>query len=82
MDVNLPGMDGYQALRVLQSDSATAGIPVLATSANAMASDIQRGLAAGFVRYVTKPIHVTEFVQSIEALLKAPTTTVSSEVNP
>lgn len=70
MDVNLPGMNGYQALHRLQSDSTTAHIPVLATSANAMSSDIERGLAAGFVRYVTKPINVGDFVQSIEDVLK------------
>jgi PAS domain S-box-containing protein len=70
MDVNLPGMNGYQALHRLQGDSTTAHIPVLATSANAMASDIERGLAAGFVRYLTKPINVAEFVQAIEDVLK------------
>lgn len=70
MDVNLPGMDGYQALQRLKRDSATAGIPVLAVSANAMAGDIKRGLDAGFVRYLTKPINVVEFMRAIDDVLQ------------
>ncbi len=69
MDVNLPGMNGYQALQRLQRDPSTAGIPVLAISANAMAGDIKRGLAAGFVRYLTKPINVVEFMRAIDEVL-------------
>ncbi|MDP1918655.1 MAG: PAS domain S-box protein [Myxococcales bacterium] len=70
MDVNLPGMDGYQALQRLQRDPRTAGIPVLAISANAMAGDVKRGLAAGFVRYLTKPINVAEFMRALDDVLK------------
>ena len=48
MDINLPGMDGFEALEVLQSDLATAHIPVIALSANAMSHDIEKRLKGGF----------------------------------
>ncbi len=70
MDINLPGIDGYEALRLLRADPATASIPVIAVSANAMPFDVARGLQAGFFRYVTKPIKVTEFVEAIELALE------------
>ena len=82
MDVNLPGIDGYQALERLRSDAATASIPVLAISANAMAGDIKRGLAAGFVRYLTKPIDVVAFMRAINDVLKVPRTPTSRDVTP
>ncbi|OGR12620.1 MAG: hybrid sensor histidine kinase/response regulator, partial [Deltaproteobacteria bacterium RIFOXYB2_FULL_66_7] len=50
MDINLPGISGTQALKILHEDPATAHIPVIAISANAMASDIKSGLEAGFYR--------------------------------
>jgi len=59
MDINLPGMDGYAALAVLKADPATGGIPVVALSANAMPADVERGLAAGFADYLTKPLDFT-----------------------
>ncbi len=71
MDINLPGLNGYQALRRLQKDPLTTHIPVIATSANAMAGDIERGLDAGFVRYLTKPINVADFMLAIDETLKA-----------
>jgi CheY-like chemotaxis protein len=70
MDINLPGMDGFQALEVLRQDPVTAGIPVLAISASAMLGDIRKGLEAGFFRYLTKPIHVDEFMEAIDAVLE------------
>ncbi|MGE0747344.1 MAG: ATP-binding protein [Rhodospirillales bacterium] len=57
-DIHLPGMDGYALLARLQALPATAAIPVLALSAAASAADIERGMAAGFFRYLTKPIDV------------------------
>ena len=67
---------GLAALRILAGDSATAHIPVVALSANAMPRDIEKGLEAGFFRYLTKPIKVTEFMQTLDlALQAAPTTT-------
>ncbi|WP_338065749.1 ATP-binding protein [Rhodoferax antarcticus] len=67
LDINLPGISGLQALQILQEDEATRHIPVLALSANAMPRDIERGLAAGFFRYLTKPIRVTEFMEALDA---------------
>lgn len=69
MDINLPGINGYEALKLLRSDPATAHIPVVAVSANAMPRDVQRGLKAGFFRYVTKPIKVGEFLDTLQAAL-------------
>jgi len=70
MDINLPGMSGIEALGILAVDPATAHIPVLALSANAMPRDIEKGMEAGFFRYLTKPIMVVEFMESIDAALK------------
>jgi len=70
MDINLPGISGIQALRILAEDPATAGIPVIALSANAMPRDIEKGLAAGFFRYLTKPIKVNEFMDTLDVVLK------------
>lgn len=56
MDINLPGMDGYAALALLKADPTTRAIPVVALSANAMPADVERGLAAGFADYLTKPL--------------------------
>jgi len=54
LDINLPGMNGFEALRQLQDDPVTADIPVIAISANAMELDIKKGLNAGFTDYLTK----------------------------
>jgi CheY-like chemotaxis protein len=70
MDINLPGIDGFEALQLLQADPATARIPVIAISANAMPLDVERGLHAGFLRYLTKPIRVTEFMQALTEAIK------------
>jgi CheY-like chemotaxis protein len=66
MDINLPGISGLQALKLLRDDPATLHIPVLALSANAMARDIEKGLEAGFFRYLTKPIRVSEFMMALD----------------
>ena len=70
MDINLPGITGIAALRMLAGDPATARIPVIALSANAIPRDIQEGLDAGFFRYLTKPIKVTEFMETLDVALK------------
>jgi signal transduction histidine kinase/AmiR/NasT family two-component response regulator len=70
MDINLPGISGIQALRILRADPATAHIPVVALSANAMPRDIEKGLEAGFFRYLTKPIKVNEFMDTLDVALK------------
>jgi CheY-like chemotaxis protein len=69
MDINLPGISGYGALKCLRDDPATAHIPVLALSANAVPRDIEKGLEAGFFRYLTKPIRVHEFMNALDVAL-------------
>ncbi|MEO6146466.1 MAG: ATP-binding protein [Sulfuriferula sp.] len=70
MDINLPGISGVQALKILREDPATAHIPVLAISANAMPRDIRKGLEAGFFRYLTKPIKFDEFMKALDMALE------------
>jgi PAS domain S-box-containing protein len=70
MDINLPGISGVEALKVLRIDPATAHIPVVALSANAMPRDIKMGLDAGFFRYLTKPIKIKEFMDTLNTALE------------
>jgi len=70
MDINLPGISGIRALRILAEDPTTAHIPVVALSANAMPRDIEKGLEAGFFRYLTKPIKVHEFMATLDVALE------------
>jgi PAS domain S-box-containing protein len=69
MDINLPGISGIDALKILTDDPTTAHIPVIALSANAMPRDIERGVDAGFYRYLTKPIKVSEFMDTLHEAL-------------
>jgi signal transduction histidine kinase/CheY-like chemotaxis protein len=69
MDLNLPGMSGIEVLRQLRADPVTGGIPVIALTANAMQRDIERGQAAGFNRYLTKPIDIDRFTEAINSTL-------------
>jgi two-component system, cell cycle response regulator DivK len=71
MDVQLPGMDGVQALGLLRSDPKTRDIPVIALTAFAMKDDRERFLAAGFDRYVAKPLDIREFPRQVAAALAA-----------
>jgi PAS domain S-box-containing protein len=77
MDINLPGMSGIQALKLLREDPLTKHIPVVAISANAMVGDIRKGLEAGFFRYLTKPINVNEFMKTVDLALEGATTELS-----
>jgi len=70
MDIQLPGVDGIEALRRLRADEATAGIPVAALTAQAMKDDRERFLAAGFDGYLEKPVDVRALPEQVEALLK------------
>jgi PAS domain S-box-containing protein len=70
MDINLPGISGLEALKILREDPTTAHIPVVALSANAMKRDIDKGLQAGFFWYLTKPIKVHEFMNVLDAALE------------
>ena len=69
MDINLPGISGIDALKALADDPTTAHIPVIALSANAIPRDIEKGLQAGFFRYLTKPIKVVEFINTVDEAL-------------
>lgn len=69
MDINLPGINGFGALKILREDPATAHIPVMALSANAVPRDIEKGLQAGFFRYLTKPIEVSAFMDALDVAL-------------
>ena len=65
MDIQLPDIDGVEALRRLRADERTASIPVLALTAQAMRGDRERFLAAGFDGYVSKPVNVVELVGTV-----------------
>jgi len=69
MDINLPGISGFGALKNLRADRTTAHIPVMALSANAIPRDIEKGIEAGFFRYLTKPIVVRDFMDALDAAL-------------
>jgi two-component system, cell cycle response regulator DivK len=69
MDIQLPGMNGIDALRRLRGDSATRDIPVMAVTASAMTHDRQKIMAAGFDGYQSKPISMRPFVEAVEQLL-------------
>ena len=70
MDLGLPDITGYDALRILQGDPTTTHIPVIAVSANAMPSDIKKGLKAGFFTYITKPIKIDEFTDALDRAIR------------
>ena len=69
MDINLPGISGIEALKILLEDPTTSHIPVVALSANAMLRDIDIGIEVGFFRYLTKPIKVKEFMETIDVAI-------------
>ncbi|MGZ8181285.1 MAG: ATP-binding protein [Methylobacter sp.] len=70
LDINLPGMNGFEALRHLKDDPATSDIPVIAISANAMERDIKKGLAAGFADYLTKPLDIPKLLTLLDTILQ------------
>jgi CheY-like chemotaxis protein len=70
MDINLPGINGIEVMKILRADPATAQIPIMAISANVIPSDIKKGLDAGFFRYLTKPIVVNEFMDALGIALE------------
>jgi len=69
MDINLPGISGMEAMKILRKNVTTSHIPIIALSANAMLRDIEKGLEAGFFRYLTKPIKINEFMNALEDAL-------------
>ena len=70
MDINLPDFNGFEVLKRLRADLTTERIPVIAISANAMPRDIEKGLQAGFFRYLTKPIIVNELMDTLNMALE------------
>lgn len=66
LDINLPDIDGYEVLRQLRADPELLAIPVIAVTAAAMRSDVQRGIESGFFRYLTKPLDVNVFLAAID----------------
>ena len=70
MDIQLPDIDGVEALRRLRADERTASIPVLALTAQAMQGDRERFLAAGFDGYVSKPVNIVELIGTVQPALR------------
>ncbi|MCK5262133.1 MAG: response regulator [Gammaproteobacteria bacterium] len=66
LDINLPGIDGYEVLKRLRQREATQDKPVIAISANALLKDIKKGLQAGFDDYITKPININLLLQAVD----------------
>jgi two-component system cell cycle response regulator DivK len=71
MDVNLPGVDGLQATRILKSDDRTRAVPVIAVTALAMEGDEEKIRAAGCDGYVAKPIRYKQFLQEVANVLRS-----------
>ena len=71
MDIQLPGMNGMDALARLRADASTRDIPVMAVTASAMTHDRQKIMAAGFDAYQSKPLNVREFVEAVRTVLAA-----------
>ena len=70
MDIQLPGMNGIDALGLLRSDPATRGIPVIAVTASAMTQNRQQIMAAGFDGYQPKPINVAAFLEAVRQTIE------------
>lgn len=68
LDINLPGMDGFEAMNVLQNDPMTRHIPVVGLSANAMPYDIERGIKSGFFEYLTKPVDMNHLIETLNRI--------------
>jgi two-component system cell cycle response regulator DivK len=71
MDIQLPGMNGIEALGVLRADPGTAGIPVIAVTASVMQQDRKQITEAGFDAYIGKPINLKEFLETVRAMIEA-----------
>lgn len=69
MDINLPGKSGYEVLKLLRDDPVTMHIPAIALSSNAFQCDIDKGLAAGFLRYITKPYNIDDLMNALDVAL-------------
>ncbi len=70
MDIHLPGMSGIDALKVLRAQASTARIPIAAVTASVMQQDRAQIIDAGFDAYVSKPISLKEFLETVRTLLE------------
>ena len=70
MDLQLPGLDGFAATKIIKQDAATQKIPIIALTAYAMSGDAERALAAGCDGYITKPIDPDEFHNTVASYLR------------
>ena len=70
MDIQLPGMNGIDALRVLRGNADTAAIPVIAVTASVMQQDRNLITQAGFDAYIGKPINLKEFLEAVRAMIE------------
>lgn len=70
MDINLPGMNGLEALEYLKIQEETCGIPVVALSANVMQQDMDKAKKVGFYEYLTKPVNIDRFFEVLNKILK------------
>ena len=69
MDIELPGMSGYEALKIIRKYPLLDSVPVIALSANSMESDIKKGLSTGFTDYISKPIQIASFLKKVNQYL-------------
>ncbi len=69
MDIQLPGMNGIDALHLLRADAATAAIPVIAVTASVMQQDKKQIMEAGFDAYIGKPINLKEFLDTVQRFI-------------
>ena len=69
MDIQLPGIDGREAMKVLKADASTQQIPIIALTASAMKGDRERLLAEGFDGYIPKPVDIKAFPEQLESFL-------------
>jgi Response regulators consisting of a CheY-like receiver domain and a winged-helix DNA-binding domain len=73
LDIWLPGVDGMEVLRRVRQNPGVSAVPVIALTANAMAGDREKYLAAGFNAYTSKPIsQIDDFLDMVRRLLRAP----------
>lgn len=82
MDLNMPELDGWEATRILKADAATEKLPVIALTAQAMAGDRERAMAAGCTDYHLKPVDIPKLQAQIEALIQTQAPTEESAVSP